>query len=63
MGMVLDMQFADGTRLRVRQPEHLDPVSITPGVGAHRLLIRVEVEPIESVRDAPYALTLTGTRP
>jgi hypothetical protein len=45
--MVLDMQFADGTRLRVRQPEHLDPVSITPGVGAHRLLVRVEVEPIE----------------
>jgi hypothetical protein len=45
--MVLDMHFADGTQLWVRQPEHLDPVSITPGVGAHRLLVRVEVEPIE----------------
>ncbi len=44
--MVLDMRFDDGTRVRVRQPERLDPVSITPGLGAHRLLVRVEVEPL-----------------
>jgi hypothetical protein len=30
---VLDMRFADGTVVRVRQPERLDPVSITPGLS------------------------------
>jgi hypothetical protein len=44
--MVLDMKFADGTVLRVREPEHVAPVSITPGLGAHRLQVRVEVEPV-----------------
>jgi len=45
--MVLDMRFADGTRLRVREPERQAPASITPGLGAHRLQVRVEVEPLE----------------
>jgi hypothetical protein len=27
------MRFADGTVVRVRQPERLDPVSITPGLS------------------------------
>jgi hypothetical protein len=44
--MVLDMRFDDGTRVRVWQPERLDPVSITPGLGVHRLLVRVEIEPL-----------------
>ncbi len=45
--MVLDMRFADGTRLRVREPDRQAPASITPGLGTHRLQVRVEVEPLE----------------
>jgi len=54
--MVLDMQFADGTLLRVREPAHLDPVSITPGLGTHRLLVRAEVEPIKVAPGCNLAL-------
>jgi hypothetical protein len=54
--MVLDMQFADGTLLRVREPAHLDPVSITPGLGTHRLLVRAEVEPIRVAPGCNLAL-------
>jgi hypothetical protein len=54
--MVLDMTFADGTRLRVREPERQAPVSITPGLGAHRLQVRVEVEPLEVTDGCNLAL-------
>lgn len=59
--MVADMQFEDGTVLRLRAPEPqgVPAVSLMPGLGAHRLAVRLEVEPV-SVADSVNQAVLSG---
>lgn len=59
--MVADMKFEDGTQLRLRAPEQHGPaaVGLLPGLGAHRLAVRVEAEPL-SVADGVNHATITG---
>jgi hypothetical protein len=47
--MVSDMKFEDGTLLSLRSPEPggIPPLSLMPGLGAHRLAVRVEVERLD----------------
>ncbi|PKV88198.1 hypothetical protein [Streptomyces sp. TLI_146] len=44
--MAVDMKFEDGTLLRLRSPEPggIPAISLMPGLGAHRLAVRVEIE-------------------
>lgn len=44
--LVMHLEFADGTVLRLMSPERQDPVTILPGLGAHRLQVPAEVEAI-----------------
>ena len=59
--MVVDMKFEDGTALRLRAPEQhgVAAVSLLPGLGAHRLAVRIEVEPV-SVADGVNCVQLSG---
>ncbi|MEU6351021.1 hypothetical protein ABZ896_17050 [Streptomyces sp. NPDC047072] len=55
------MKFEDGTLLRLRSPEPggMPPLSLMPGLGAHRLAVRVEVERLE-VAEAVNQVTFSG---
>ncbi|MEU7028982.1 hypothetical protein AB0A60_20110 [Streptomyces sp. NPDC046275] len=55
------MKFEDGTQLRLRAPEQHGPVAIglLPGLGAHRLAVRLEAEPL-SVADGVNHATIAG---
>ncbi|MER8156908.1 hypothetical protein [Streptomyces sp. NPDC094472] len=59
--MVSDMKFEDGTLLRLRSPEPggVPLLSLMPGLGAHRLAVRVEVERLD-VAEAVNQATLSG---
>ncbi|MFE4576815.1 condensation domain-containing protein [Streptomyces chartreusis] len=55
------MKFEDGTLLRLRAPEPggMPPLSLMPGFGAHRLVVRVEVERLD-VADGINQATVSG---
>ncbi|MFF8617165.1 hypothetical protein [Streptomyces sp. NPDC015350] len=55
------MKFEDGTHLRLRAPEQhgVPAVGLLPGLGAHRLAVRFEAEPLH-VADGVNHLTLAG---
>ncbi|MCQ1577180.1 hypothetical protein [Streptomyces parvus] len=55
------MKFEDGTQLRLRAPEQHGPTAIglLPGLGAHRLAVRLEAEPL-SVADGVNHATIAG---
>ncbi|WP_055615175.1 hypothetical protein [Streptomyces phaeochromogenes] len=59
--MTSDMKFEDGTLLRLRSPEPggMPPLSLMPGLGVHRLAVRVEVERLDVAQDINQA-TLSG---
>ncbi|MFE9468589.1 hypothetical protein ACFYNW_34060 [Streptomyces virginiae] len=59
--MVAEMKFEDGTQLRLRAPEQhgVAAVGLLPGLGAHRLAVRIDVEP-RHVADGVNHLTLGG---
>ncbi|MET9438797.1 hypothetical protein [Streptomyces sp. NPDC006551] len=59
--MVADMKFEDGTLLRLRAPEQHGPVAVglLPGLGCHRLAVRIEVEPL-NVADGVNHATIAG---
>jgi hypothetical protein len=59
--MASDMKFEDGTLLRLRSPEPggMAPLSLMPGLGAHRLAVRVEVERL-SVAEGVNQATFSG---
>lgn len=39
-----DLRFEDGTRLRLREPKTHSVVTLLPGVGCHRLTLRLEMD-------------------
>ncbi|MFC8016624.1 hypothetical protein [[Kitasatospora] papulosa] len=55
------MKFEDSTQLRLRAPEQHGPAAIglLPGLGAHRLVVRLEAEPL-SVADGVNHATIAG---
>ncbi|MFD6469649.1 hypothetical protein [Streptomyces goshikiensis] len=55
------MKFEDGTHIRLRAPEQhgVPAVGLLPGLGAHRLAVRTDVEPLH-VADGVNHLTLAG---
>lgn len=59
--MVADMKFGDGTHIRLRAPEQhgVAAVGLLPGLGAHRLAVRIEAEPCH-VADGVNHFTLAG---
>ncbi|MGP3638397.1 hypothetical protein ACTU45_34695 [Streptomyces sp. 24-1644] len=59
--MVAEMKFEDGTHVRLRAPEQhgVAAVGLLPGLGAHRLSVRIEAEPLQ-VTDGVNHLTLSG---
>lgn len=59
--MASDMKFEDGTLLRLRSPEPggMPPLSLMPGLGAHRLAARVEVERLD-VAEGINQVTFSG---
>lgn len=42
--MNTDLRFEDGTRLRLQEPTSHPVVALLPGVGCHRLVLRIEVD-------------------
>ncbi|MGW0933183.1 hypothetical protein [Streptomyces sp. NPDC002644] len=59
--MVADMKFEDGTHIRLRAPKQhgVAAVGLLPGLGAHRLAVRIDVEPLH-VAEGINHLTLSG---
>ncbi|MFE8940964.1 hypothetical protein ACFYNX_26205 [Streptomyces sp. NPDC007872] len=55
------MKFEDGTHIRLRAPEQhgVAAVGLLPGLGAHRLAVRIDVEP-RHVAEGINHLTLAG---
>ncbi|MFC6134646.1 hypothetical protein [Streptomyces spororaveus] len=55
------MKFEDGTHVRLRAPEQhgAAAVGLLPGLGAHRLAVRIEAEP-RQVADGVNHLSLSG---
>ncbi|MFE2850221.1 hypothetical protein ACFXJO_03710 [Streptomyces lavendulae] len=55
------MKFEDGTHVRLRAPEQqgVAAVGLLPGLGAHRLAVRIDVEP-RHVAEGINHLTLAG---
>jgi hypothetical protein len=59
--MASDMKFEDGTLLRLRSPEPggMPSLSLMPGLGAHRLAVRVEVERLD-IAEGVNQVTFSG---
>ena len=44
VAMALDLNFQAGRKVRLREHEHSDPISLFPGLSSHRLAINLESE-------------------